>query len=260
MNLRLVCTDFDGTLLPAGEEDDRSICPEFFSRLQQLKKRSGAVWVINTGRPWESLRSELERQRLPYWPDWVVLGEREVYRIEGRLPAPHRAWNQRCSELHRELFAATTSFWEGMRRFLQHETRAVYGQAEWSPLEILAADAGEADRIHEKILDWIAPFPDLSVQRNFAGFRFSHREIHKGSALQAVQEEIGLDAAVTLAAGDHHNDLPMLDRRYAAFLTCPVNAIPEVKDRVRGQGGFLASRPASAGIAEALSRFEACEA
>ncbi|QSR84236.1 HAD family hydrolase [Methylacidimicrobium sp. B4] len=257
MNPRLVCTDFDGTLLPAGEEKDRAICAEFFCRLQRLKEQRGAIWIINTGRPWESLRRELEQERFPYWPDWVVLGEREVYRIDHRLPVPHRAWNERCSELHRELFAATTSFWERMRRFLRHETRAVYGHAEWSPLEILAADAGEADRIHEKILDWIAPFPELSVQRNFEGFRFSHRAIHKGSALQAVQEEIGLDASATLAAGDHHNDLPMLDRRYAAFLACPVNAIPEVKDRVRSQGGFLASRAASAGIAEALSRFAA---
>ena len=255
--LRLVCTDFDGTLLPTAEEDERSVCSDFFFRLDRLRKERGALWVINTGRPWESLRREIEQQRFPYWPDWVVLGEREVYRIERRLPVPHRAWNERCTELHRDLFAATAPFWEGMRRFLKHETRAVYDHAEWSPLEILAADAAEADRIHARILDSMAPFPELSVHRNFEGFRFSHREIHKGSALQAVQEEIGLDAAATLAAGDHHNDLPMLDRRYAAFLTCPVNAIPEVKDRVGSQGGFLASLPASGGIAQALSQFEA---
>ncbi|CAB4244469.1 Haloacid dehalogenase [Methylacidimicrobium sp. AP8] len=257
MSLRLVCTDFDGTLLPAGEEADRSVCAEFFSRLERLKQEKGVIWVINTGRPWESLCRELERLRFPYWPDWVVLGEREVYRIERRLPIPHRAWNERCSALHRELFAATAAFWEGMRHFLRNETRAVYDHAEWSPLEILASDAAEADRIHEKILDWMAPFPELSVQRNFEGFRFSHREIHKGSALQAVQAQIGVEAAATLAAGDHHNDLPMLDRRYAAFLTCPANAIPEVKERVRSQGGFLASLPASAGVAQALSQFEA---
>lgn len=256
MTLRLVCTDFDGTLLPTVEDEHRSICSEFFARLDRLKRRKGIVWVINTGRPWESLRLELERQRIPYWPDWVVLGEREVYRIDRRLPVPHLAWNQRCSDLHRELFGVTAPLWEGMRHFLKQETRAVYQHAEWSPLEILASDAAEADRIHEKVLEWITPFPEISVQRNFEGFRFSHREIHKGSALEAVQKEIGFTAAATLAAGDHHNDLPMLDRRYAAFLTCPVNAIPEVKERVRSQGGFLSGLPASGGIAEALARFE----
>ncbi|MGD9895791.1 MAG: HAD family hydrolase [Candidatus Methylacidiphilaceae bacterium] len=256
MPLRLVCTDFDGTLLPAMEEEDRSVSPDFFSRLRWLKDRKGAFWMINTGRPWDSLRRELEQQRFPYWPDWVVVGEREVYRIDNHLPIPHLTWNQRCSELHRELFATTGPLWEGMRQFLRHETRAVYQHAAWSPLEILASDAAEADRIHEKIRDWIAPFPALSVQRNFEGFRFSHREIHKGSALEAVQKEIGLKAAETLTAGDHYNDLPMLDRRYAAFLTCPLNAIPEVKDRVRSQGGFLANLPASRGIAEALAQFE----
>ncbi|VVM06380.1 HAD family hydrolase [Methylacidimicrobium tartarophylax] len=257
MILRLVCTDFDGTLLPISEEVDRSVCPAFFARLHQLREQRGVVWVINTGRSWESLQRELERQHFPCWPDWVVLGEREVYRIDRHLPIPHRSWNQRCSDLHQELFTATAPLWEGMRDFLQHQTRAIYQSAEWSPVEILASNATEADRIHEKIRDWIRPFPELSLQRNCEGFRFSHRDIHKGSALEAVQKEIGLDASATLAAGDHHNDLPMLDRRYAAFLTCPFNAIPEVKARVSSQGGFLASLPASEGIAEALTQFEA---
>ncbi|WP_020494025.1 HAD family hydrolase [Verrucomicrobium sp. 3C] len=255
MTLQIVCTDFDGTLLPISEEGGRSVSPEFFARLHQLRKQRGVAWVINTGRPWESLRREIERQRFPCWPDWVVLGEREVYRIARHLPIPHRSWNQRCSDLHQELFSATAPLWEGMRDFLKHRTRAVYQSGEWSPLEILASDAAEADRIHEKIREWIAPFPEISLQRNCEGFRFSHREIHKGSALEAVQKEIGLDASATLAAGDHHNDLPMLDLRYAAFLTCPVNAIPAVKDRVRSQGGFLSSLPASEGIAEALAQF-----
>ena len=57
------------------------------------------------------------------------------------------------------------------------------------------------------------------------------------------------------ACGDHHNDLSMLDGRYAALPACPANAIPEVKEAVRRADGWVAEKEAGAGVHEARRHF-----
>ena len=57
------------------------------------------------------------------------------------------------------------------------------------------------------------------------------------------------------AAGDHHNDISMLDGRYAALSACPANAIDEVKEAVRSAGGWVAEKEYGAGVHEALLHF-----
>ena len=71
--LRLLCTDFDGTI---AEPDQQPISPVFFERLRSWRKQGPLYWVINTGRTFESLRDELVRRKAPIWPDWVVALER----------------------------------------------------------------------------------------------------------------------------------------------------------------------------------------
>jgi hypothetical protein len=60
---------------------------------------------------------------------------------------------------------------------------------------------------------------------------------------------------VIFAAGDHHNDVSMLDGRYAAFPACPANAISEVKEAVRAASGWVAEKEHGAGVHEALQHF-----
>jgi hydroxymethylpyrimidine pyrophosphatase-like HAD family hydrolase len=57
------------------------------------------------------------------------------------------------------------------------------------------------------------------------------------------------------AAGDHHNDISMLDGKVAAMPSCPANAIDEVKDAVRTAGGYVAQHEHGAGVHEALRHF-----
>ena len=57
------------------------------------------------------------------------------------------------------------------------------------------------------------------------------------------------------AAGDHHNDLSMLDGTFAAMPSCPANAIPEVQNAVRNAGGYVAQKDHGAGVHEALLHF-----
>ena len=75
------------------------------------------------------------------------------------------------------------------------------------------------------------------------------------AALAELSRLIEIPRENIFAAGDHHNDISMLDGRYAQFPACPANAIPEVKDAVRSANGYVAESYCGAGVYEALSHF-----
>jgi hydroxymethylpyrimidine pyrophosphatase-like HAD family hydrolase len=120
---------------------------------------------------------------------------------------------------------------------------------------LIAQNEDEMERIVRFIDEARAPHPKFHYQRNTVYLRFCHADYHKGAALAELSRLIEVPRENTFAAGDHHNDLSMLDGRYAAFTACPANAIPEVKAAVRDTGGYVAASEAGAGIYEALLYF-----
>jgi hypothetical protein len=117
---------------------------------------------------------------------------------------------------------------------------------------LIAQDEAEMERIVSFIDEARAPHPKFHYQRNTVYLRFCHADYHKGAALAELARLIEIPREVTFAAGDHHNDLSMLDGRYAQFPACPANAIPEVKQTVRNAGGYVAEGIAGVGVREAL--------
>ncbi len=91
----------------------------------------------------------------------------------------------------------------------------------------------------------------LVAVRNSIYFRFSHKFYHKGACLEAIAQNLGITPAQILVAGDHLNDLPMLERRYARHLVCPANSVDEVKEKVTAEGGCIATRNYAEGVVEA---------
>ena len=67
-------------------------------------------------------------------------------------------------------------------------------------------------------------------------------------------EQIPADSV--FAAGDHFNDISMLDGSYAKMIACPANAIDPVKELVRCSQGYIAERCWADGIAEAVEFYE----
>jgi hydroxymethylpyrimidine pyrophosphatase-like HAD family hydrolase len=47
----------------------------------------------------------------------------------------------------------------------------------------------------------------------------------------------------------------MLSLSYAGFLAAPANAVPQVKEAVDRQGGFVSERLHGAGVAEAIKSY-----
>jgi hydroxymethylpyrimidine pyrophosphatase-like HAD family hydrolase len=99
--------------------------------------------------------------------------------------------------------------------------------------------------------------PGFNFMRNTIYLRFCHEAYSKGTALGELARLTGITREEIFAAGDHYNDLPMLDGRFARWVACPSNACDAVQRAVREAGGYVARGTASHGIAEALRHFGA---
>ena len=251
-SLRLICTDFDGTI---AEPDGKPISRAFFERLAECRKKSIVYWIINTGRTFESLQEELMRREVPIWPDWVVAVEREIWLCRERRGVGWFEWNRKCELLHTQLFESVQPLWKLIEDYVSRHTKARLVEDPGSPLGIIASCEEEADEISAFIAPLLKNWPMLVPVRNSIYFRFSHKFYHKGACLEAIANGIGVLPLQIMAVGDHMNDLPMLERRYAHHLACPANAVDEVKEKIRTQGGHVASASVAEGTLEAWNKF-----
>jgi hydroxymethylpyrimidine pyrophosphatase-like HAD family hydrolase len=251
-SLRLICTDFDSTI---AEPENKPISPVFFERLMTWRKRGPLYWIINTGRTFDSLLEDLTRRRVPIWPDWVVAVEREIWLMRDRRGIGWFEWNRKCELLHTQLFESVQPLWKLIEDYIRQHTEAHLVDDAGSPFGIIASCEEEADEISAYMTPLLQDWPMLTAVRNSIYFRFSHKFYHKGACLEAISNGLGVLPMQIFAVGDHLNDLPMLDRRYARHLACPGNAVDEVKDKVRAQGGYIASANVAEGTVEAWDQF-----
>lgn len=252
--IKLLSIDFDGTLVSRVSEPVLdAACMELIRELQN----AGAVWAINTGRSVDLLETGLVQFALPIRPDFILTTERDVFRPgpNGDQWEPFGDWNERCARDHAELFSRADSVLAEFVDFAtnQTEARLIYNSEGLEGLA--AASEEEMDRITDFIRHARAGHPKLDYQRNGIYLRFCHADYHKGSALAELARLLEVPRKNIFAAGDHHNDLSMLDGTFAAMPSCPANAIPEVQNAVRNAGGYVAQKDHGAGVHEALLHF-----
>ncbi|HVI82174.1 MAG TPA: HAD-IIB family hydrolase [Chthoniobacterales bacterium] len=254
MKIQLLSIDFDGTMVSRVSEPvlDRE-CMELIRELQS----AGAIWAINTGRSVDLLESGLADFEFPIRPDFILTSERDVFRpgTNGTKWEPFGDWNQQCARAHAELFSSTESVLAEVADFVTQKTKAqlIYHS---EGLEGLRADSDEE---MERIVDFIERArgndTKFNYQRNMVYLRFCHADYHKGAVLAELARLINIPRKNIFAAGDHHNDISMLNGDVAGMPACPANAIAEVKAAVRGAGGYIAGRQHGAGVHEALQFF-----
>jgi len=252
--IRLLSTDFDGTLVAHGSDPvfDRD-CVRLIAALQ----KEGVLWAINTGRSVDLLESGLIDFEFPIHPDFILTSERDVFRpsSNGGKWEAFGDWNDRVAREHAQLFHSAESVLADVVDFVNQKTKArlLYHSAGLEGL--IAQDEEELDRVTQFIDQAREKQPKFHYQRNTVYLRFCHVDYHKGAALAELSRLLEIPREQIFAAGDHHNDISMLDGRYAKFPACPANAIPEVKEAVRCAGGYVASKECGAGVHEALLHF-----
>jgi len=254
MKLRLLSTDFDGTLVSRVSEPplDRE-CMKLIRELQS----SGAIWAINTGRGVDLLESGMTDFEFPIRPDFILTSERDVFRpgTNGEKWEPFGDWNERCAREHTELFSSSQSVLAEVVDFVNQKTKARMIYEINDPIGLVASSEQEMDRVTEFIDQAKARQPKFNYQRNTVYLRFCHADYHKGAALAELARLIEVPRENIFAAGDHHNDISMLNGAVAGMPSCPSNAIDEVKDAVRSAGGYVAKREHGAGVYDALKHF-----
>jgi HAD superfamily hydrolase (TIGR01484 family) len=252
--IKLLSIDFDGTLVSRVSEpvlDAR--CMELIRELQN----AGARWAINTGRSVDLLESGLADFAFPIRPDFILTTERDVFRPgeNGDKWEPFGDWNERCARDHAELFSSVESVIAEFVDFVTQETKArlIYNS---EGLEGLVAENDEEmERITEFIEQARGEHAKLHYQRNTVWLRFCHADYHKGAVLAELARLIEVPRENIFTAGDHHNDISMLDGKVAGMPSCPANAIPEVQEAVRSARGYVAQKDHGAGVHEALIYF-----
>jgi hypothetical protein len=250
--LHLISTDFDGTIF--AEFENPPVAREFQQAIAALQQR-GARWVINTGRDLSSLMETLGRAHLAVRPDFLILVEREIYRHDGIAYVGVEDWNRRCTEDHATVFARLRLDVPRLTAWVNDRFDAMVYEDAFSPFCLIAREHDDADAICEYLEAYCREVPGLAIMRNDVYARFSHSGYNKGTALAELTRRLGTRAEHVFAAGDHLNDLPMLQRQIARWLLCPANAEPEVRQQVIEQGGEVSELRHGYAVAAALGRW-----
>ena len=83
--VKLLSTDFDGTLIDSSSNDlvssfppKESCAPLLSAELKEIVQQGG-LWVINTGRSLDLLLLGLEHFNAPVKPHYLITNERHIY-------------------------------------------------------------------------------------------------------------------------------------------------------------------------------------
>lgn len=250
--IQLISTDFDGTLYA---EFENPPVPLALQRLIGDLQAAGAKWVINTGRELSSLLESIGRSHLQIKPDYLVLVEREIYYHDQSQYVGLEEWNRQCSECHHELFAKVRPDLPRLVEWVNQNFAATVYEDPYSPFCLIAEKNEDADLIHQYLNNYCRSISDLTVVRNDVYARFSHWRYNKGSALAEVARRLEIPASGIFTVGDHLNDLPMLDPKYARWIATTSNAIAQVKEQVIRHGGYVSPYPCGDGVRDCLEFF-----
>ena len=251
--IKLLSTDFDGTLVD--HDASPNVDPALFTMLWELRQQ-GVLWAVNTGRMLWHLDDGLAQYGFPFAPDFALVEERDVYhRGASGAWEPLGDWNARGARDHDELFALAGALLAEVLAFLERLPGSSPIHDKGRFVGAITADEEQMDRLCAFLTRLSAGLPLFSYQRNTIYVRFCHHAYSKGTALGELARVLGVPPEQVFAAGDHHNDLAMLDGRFAKYVTCPGNSCAEVKLTVRTAGGYVAESHASTGIVEAMRHF-----
>ena len=262
--VKLLSTDFDGTLIDSSSNDlvssfppKESCAPLLSAELKEIVQQGG-LWVINTGRSLDLLLLGLEHFNAPVKPHYLITNERHIYHYHENGDAEALGdWNRRCDEEHDLLFKTAGVFFEQVYQLIAEygESATFFNTASGIPDELLVADEALLDELSKRLLELPGRPEEFCFQRTHIHLHFCHGSYNKGSSLSELSRHLSIKSEHILAIGDYHNDIAMLTGEAAAMVACPSNAHDTVKQTVKKAGGHISLHPSSRGTAEAIELY-----
>ena len=249
----LLSFDFDGTLV--NHSGELPFHPALGDMIREFRRR-GAVWVINTGRGLGQTMQGLAEHSIFMKPDYLIVRECELMKPGWfKEWTDFGSWNRRARKAHDHFVEKHAGFLDEMRAYVDKETKAEFLMGDLGECGIVASSDAELDTICEIIHRKTSMHRDVGYHRNGVYLRFSHADFSKGSSLRELARLLKIPRERVFAAGDNYNDISMLHPSVAGNFACPSNALDAVKEHVTQHGGFVATKPASEGMLEALEHF-----
>ncbi|MGB5820058.1 MAG: HAD family hydrolase [Saonia sp.] len=240
-NIKLVVTDMDGTLL----NSDHEVSPHFFELFDALKKQ-GILFAAASGRQYHSIVDKL----YPIKDDIIVIAEnggfaKQQERELVSTPLEHGTIAELLQIVrpiegaHPVLCGKNKAFLTGHSDDFTHMLKQYYSgydivdDLDQVNSEIIKIAVYHFESSEKYIYPAVQHLEErLKVKVSGANWvDLSHKNAHKGFALQKVQEENNIDRSETLVFGDYNNDLEML--ALADYSFAMANAHPKVLDAAK---------------------------
>lgn len=252
--IKLISTDFDGTIF-LSSCGQTPIYPPLLDQINRMQQ-TGTKWVINTGRDLAELVSTLEYYRISPFPNYLILAERFIYYRDKGKYLPLQPWNTICTQTHKQLFDKIKPMLPALEAKINTLfPNSLYFGDTLSPICLVSKDKQEAESLFKLVEDYFLSVPELTIMKNDVYARFAHINFSKGTALLALEKHLGITPSETLSAGDYYNDIPMLRSDVTASPVAPANALPEIKDLVHQEGGYISDYPAGQGVLDGIIHY-----
>ena len=262
MNIKVLATDLDGTLIPLpGNQQNKSD----LQTLQLQLKQHGVTLLFVTGRSYSSAQQAIQEHDLPI-PDWMICDVGTSI-----FKAKESADFERANEYSDHLTSLTKTFpLSELLEEVQHRSGLRFQEQEKQGAFKLSfyTEANELEPQVEVLQNWITerglPYSVVSSHdpENFSGLiDILPFGVSKAYALSWWARRHDIKDLEIAFAGDSGNDLAALTAGYHAIIVS--NAHPKVANEVcqlhhasqRTEQLFQCSHPASSGVLEALLHF-----
>jgi len=256
-SVKLLALDLDGTLLEPGER----ILPEALEALNRTVEK-GTIVGTASGRSFADQLRILSANGLgpaAGYPHFLITDECRVFLLKENCYRGLREHNRRLAELWRSTYERAKGLLASeVSRLVATGTRIVRIIEEEEALErclfaVIFEDVASAEA-EEKVMKQLLAGLPLHCVRNGRVVAVLLEGCDKGSALLKVCEVFNVRPSEAVAVGDSGNDIPMLDGRYGFKPATVQNAEETVKKLVENLGGYVASKPRGAGVAEIVQR------
>lgn len=258
-NVKLIATDMDGTLL----NGEKELPPDFYQVFQQIHAQ-GILFAAASGRQFFNLQQEFE----PIKDDILFIAENgsyvryknedlwvqdlpensvaELIQIARTIPNAHiilcgkkRAY----LEDHTPAFLEQVNMYYREKAFVKDLTQVTGDQF----LKIAICDLNGAEHNSYSYFKSLQHQFQVKVSGKI-WLDLSHKDAHKGRAIQIIQERFQIGFNETMVFGDYLNDLEMMREAYFSYAV--ENAHPDIKQA----SNFVTASNDEGGVTKVLDR------